>query len=177
MKSLFMLVTILAASPALVSGAGATGASKTQPTKAASEKIQPGFLQVAVNVPASLRPWVSDKIAEAFAARVADTLHQRGAKTEIRYVDSFDQPTSRQPLLEINLIEWRSDHIGNAVCTFSAGLSTPQGKKSLGLFTGTSMMMFSRHDWPIRGDQFEDAARQALVDLYKRITETRLLRT
>ena len=65
--------------------------------------------------------------------------------------------------------------IGNVDCTFSATLTTPAGSKGLGLFTGTSMMMWSRLDWFARADGFENAARSALNDLAPRIEKTGLL--
>lgn len=175
MRTSVVLFAILAASPAFVLAASAANDSNSQPTAATAEKAQPGVMQVTVNVPASMRPWISDDIAAAFAGRVTDFLQQRGYKGQVHYVDSLDKPAADLPLLAINLIEWRTDHVGNVDCTFSAALSTPLGKKDLGLFIGTSMMLFSRHDWMARSDQFDDAACQALHDLYQRITETHLL--
>jgi hypothetical protein len=174
-KTSVVLFAVLAASLAFVPAASAANDPNSQPAAATTEKAQPGVMQVTVNVPASMRPWISDDIAEAFAGRVTDVLHQRGYKSKVHYVNRSEEPAADQPLLAINLIEWRTDHVGNVDCTFSAALSTPQGKKDLGLFIGTSMMMFSRPDWFARSDQFDDAARQALHDLYQRITETHLL--
>lgn len=175
MKPSPVLFAALATSLAFVPAASAAENSNPQPPAATAVKAQPGVMQLTVNVPPSMRPFVSDDIASAFADRVTDVLRRRGYQGKFRYVNSMDQPAANQPLLTINLIEWRTDHTGNVDCTFSAELSAPQGKKNLGLFMGTSMMMFPRRDWLARSDQYDDAAHQALQDLYQRIAETHLL--
>lgn len=177
MKTSIVLCAALAASPAFVladSPAKATTVT-AKSAVAAPDPVRAGLMQVTVNVPPSMRPFISDQIAEAFADRVAEALRRQGCKARIKYLDSTDTPATNQPLLAINLIEWRTDRIGSVDCTFSAAVTTPKGNKSLGLFTGTSMMMFPRRDWLARSDQFDDAAHQALNDLYKRISETNLL--
>ena len=145
--------------------AGKTGADSGKPT-----------LQVSVDVPPSMRPWVSDDIAEAFAMRVGDALDHQGFKSGIDYVDRYSEPDAKRPLLKIRLMEWRTNHVGTVNCTFLASIVTPKGSDDLGLFTGSSMLLgFPRHDWFARREQFDDAARQALSDLYKRIEKTNLM--
>lgn len=175
MKTSIVLIAALSISSAWTFAAQPTKDPTPQSGVVPAEKPEIKAMQLTVNVPPSMRPWVSDDVAEAFAARVADVLRQRGYKAGIQYLDSFASPAAGRPLLAVNLVEWRTDRIGNVDCTFSATLSTPSGRKDLGLFTGTSMMTFSRHDWFARSDQFDDAARQAINDLYKRIVETQLL--
>lgn len=147
------------------------------PLHAASKKDQarPSRLQVTVSVPPSINSLRDDDIADAFAYRVATVLHEQGFKGHIQYVDSYDSPKSEVPVLEINLIEWRVDRTGNVDCTFSANLRGPAGQKNLGLFSGTSMMLWPRHDIFARADGFEQAARGALGDLAKKIAETKLV--
>lgn len=148
------------------------------PLKAASKKEhadRPLRLQVTVNVPVSMNTIRDDDIADAFAYRVATALHEQGFKGRVKYVDSYETPQTEVPLLEINLVEWRVDRTGNVDCTFGASLSGPLGKKNLGLFSGTSLMLWPRHNVFARADGFDQAAKSALGDLEKKVSESELV--
>jgi hypothetical protein len=175
MKSSIILSFLLAAIAALLSPTAAANSPAPPAPVTRAEPSRPTVLQVTVDMPASMRPLISDEIARAFADRVADALRRQGCKAKIHYVASPDDAKADQPRLAIHLLEWRTDHVGYVNCTFAADLSSPQGKKDLGLFLGTAMMTFARHDWLARGEQFDDAAREALGDLYRRIAGTHLL--
>jgi len=172
MKTSIIAFALVIGAPVVVWAApGKEPASPAAP----AGKTQPIALQVCVTVPPSMRPWREDDLAEAFADRVATALHDQGFVGRIAYVSSFDQPVADRPLLTVNLIEWRMNHVGMVDCTYSARLSASQGQDDLGIFSGTGLMMFSRRDWFGRADQYEDAARDALNNLYKRIAATQLL--
>lgn len=174
MKKSILLISLLAAVPAFHAAPAKETSSAASPSDSAP-KARPVALQVVVSMPPSMRPWLDDDIAEAFADRISSALHEQGLRGEIAYVTSFDHPASDRPLLSVNLIEWRRDRVGMVDCTFSAELSSPKGHENLGLFTGTGLAMFSRRDWFGRAEPYEDAARDALSHLYQRIAATHLL--
>jgi hypothetical protein len=138
-------------------------------------------LQVFVDVPPTWRPFLDDDIAEAFFYRLRETFERRGYKGNMVQVISREEIVRDVPALEIFLSEWRVDRSGNAQCTFTAGLKTPAGEKDLGFKTGTTMF------WPRTGgrwtinrayetaDALEDAANNALRDLYAAIARTGLV--
>jgi hypothetical protein len=133
-------------------------------------------LQVVVKVPPSLRPIRDDDIADIFASRVVTALRQQGYQAPIAYIGPAQEPAKDQPLLEVNLIEWKRDRVGGFVnCTFSAALETPLGTKDLGLFSGTGISMLSRMDPFTRFEPFDQAARDAAKELYQRVMATNLL--
>ena len=116
-----------------------------------------------------------DYIAEAFGYRVITSLHEQGLRGRMQYVDFPDDRVAAIPALDILLQEWRVDRTGSVDCVFLATLRTPNGTRNLGLFSGTSLMMWSRRDWFARADGFEDAARDALYNLGERIMNTGLV--
>ncbi len=136
---------------------------------------RPIRLQVTVTVPPSMNLIRDDDIADAFAYRVSAGLSEQGFKGRVEYVRVGDDPKTDIPVLSISLIEWRVDRIGNVDCTFAANLSGPNGKESLGLFAGSSMMLWPRHDYFARVDGYEDAASSALSDLAKRLNATKII--
>lgn len=157
-------------------GAGmAAGCSSVSTRQNAGALDRPANLQVVVNVPVSMNLLRDDYVEEAFAYRVAAALHEQGFRGSIKYVDFPDDVNPNIPMLDIVLQEWRVDHVGSVDCVFFATLRTPSGTKNLGLFSGTTLMMWSRRDWMARADGFEDAARDALSNLGARITESGLL--
>jgi hypothetical protein len=176
MKTSILSSALIAASLGFTLPASAENqmADAPAPTGGVSASQAP-VMQITVNLPASMRPLLSDDIAEVFAGHVADSLRQHGFTAQVHYVDPFDNPPADQPLLAINLVEWQVDRSGNVNCTFSATLKTPKGRNDLGLFTGVGMGIIPRPDWFLLDDQFEDAARQALSDLYPRMVNTHLL--
>lgn len=139
------------------------------------DPLHPVRLQVSVTVPPTMNLWRADEIAEAFGYRVCTELHEEGIGGRVKYVESYDTADAGLPVLAINLIEWRVNRVGNVDCTFSAVLSGPGGKKDLGLFSGSSVMLWPRHDILARSDGFEDAAHSAMEELSKRITASGLV--
>jgi len=155
------------------------GAAVAAPKDAASKPAPAApaktMLQISVQVPPTMRPWLEDDVAEAFADRVQTALHEQGLKDGVVCLRPSEEPVPDKALLQVHLLEWRTDHAGMVDCTFSATLSARKQSRSLGLFIGTGMMMTSRRDWFGRVEQYDDAARQALRDLLERIRQTHLL--
>ena len=135
------------------------------------------IMQLTVNVPPSLRQWVTDEIAQTLAVRTAEALHQHGYKAKVKYLDSLTEPAQDKPLLTITMIDWQTELSGIVDCTFAATLSTPRGNIDLGLFTGTSMQTFADGNMAVRSEQYKDAIKDALSSLYARISKTHLLST
>lgn len=140
-----------------------------------SNPARPVRLQMTVTVPASMNLLRQEDVSEAFAYRVSAALHEQGLRGHIHYVEQGDDPAPNVPVLAIMLHEWRVDMTGNVDCTFTARLETPSGARDLGIFNGTSMMTWSRHNWFDRQNDFESAAQDALSNLGQRILQTGLL--
>jgi hypothetical protein len=167
MKTLTFLS--LAAAACMLVGCGSVS------RQSSTESGRPVRLQVSVDLPAGMNMLRDEEIAEAFAYRVATALHEQGFRGRIQYVSDADRPLADVPLLEVSLREWRVDRMGNVDCTFTARLNTASGRQNLGLFTGTSMMTWRRHDWLARADGFEEAAGDALSNLASRLDKTGML--
>lgn len=153
-------------------GTSATAASVEKP---ADQTPRPVRLQVRVELPFSMNPLRDDDIAEAFAHRVITALHEQGFKGRIKYVEDGDSTKESIPALDIRIFEWRVNRLGNTDCTFSASLKSPRGQKDLGMFSGTSLMTWSRRDWFARADSFDDAASDAMNNLKARLDATGLI--
>lgn len=138
---------------------------------------RPAQLQVQVITPtmAGMDPMWIDDVEDAFSERLATALHEQGFHGHINLLYDTDRPAPGIPLLRATLEEWRVDPVGNVTCTFTAQLKTAQGERSLGLFTGDSVMMWPEHDWFARADQFRSAASDAMTDLWKRMRKTGLM--
>jgi hypothetical protein len=161
---------------ALLVGAIFAGCSSS-PTRTNTSDHRPARLQLVVTVPPSMSIIRDEEISEAFAYRVSSILHEQGFRGRIKYLDEGESPEPNVPVLEVGLREWRVDRIGNVDCTFTASLKSPRENKNLGIFSGTSMMTWSRRDWFARADGFEEAARDAITDLASRIEQSGLMQT
>jgi hypothetical protein len=136
---------------------------------------RPVRLQIVVEVPPTMNILREEEVEDAFAYRVITALREQGMRGRIRYIEWGDRPDPAVPSLAIYLHEWRVDRLGSVDCTFNATLNTPNGTRNLGLFSGTSLMMWSRRDWFARAEGFESAARDALGNLGQRILQSGLL--
>lgn len=157
----------------------AVAAGKTDKTDPAAK---PADLQLQINVPPTWRPFLDDRIADSLAGILTDTFKRRGFTGVIDFIpDAERAPKPNLPLLTLNLLTWRIDHVGNAECTLSAGLSAPGGeKRDLGIVTQTQITWIQeRGRYGLRGfevaNALEDAATAAVRDLYKRVDETGLV--
>jgi hypothetical protein len=175
MKASLLLLLVPTATPVFLGTAIAVDQPRSQASAAVSAPVQPRELELTVDISPGMRPVASNEITEIFARHVAAALRQQGAEVRPHLVKPPDTPASNQPHLTVTLIEWRPDIAGDVNCTFSATLVTPQGKKELGLFAGTSELMFARPGWFVLSDQYNEAARRALSDLGQRLAQTHLL--
>jgi len=132
----------------------------------------PLALQVQVNVPASWRPWLDDEVADSFTDRARDILRQRGVEGRIERLELSDSPVAEVPLLTINLVDWRVNHVGNIDCTFTASLQTPRGVRQFGLYTNTTMRWLTGPGRFGLSRSFEEAAEGAIRDLCNDIAKT-----
>ncbi len=132
-------------------------------------------LQVTASLPASANVIRDADIAEAFGYMMCTKLHEQGYRGRIAYVDDVKQVAPNLPHLALNLMEWRVDPLGNVDCTFNATLTTARGTKSLGIFTGTSLIAWPFGSWSARDAAFERAAASAVTDLLKKMRESNLL--
>ena len=163
---------------ALIACTGAGAATKAAALKTSAKEAKAAdipVLQISVTVPPSVHPLWSDDVAEAFADRAIDALRRDGFKGRIAYLQSLDDPKPGIPLLTINLMDWRRNHVDSIDCTCTASIKAGGTEKDLGIFTGTSMMMGFRHDRFALADEFDDAAGEALDDLYGRMESTKLV--
>jgi hypothetical protein len=132
-------------------------------------------LEVDVVVPPSWRPMFEDRVTDAFTSNVADVFQNRGFKGQIKQISSLDQPTSAAPRLTINLVEWRMNFTGNIDCTFSATLQVDRTVRHLGAFNGMSFRWMSGPGRFGAADAYNDAAADALRQLYDAVVKTGLV--
>lgn len=141
---------------------------------------KPADLQVMINVPPTWRPFLEDDIADALFYRLQEVFHRRGYKGALAHL-TYAKPEAKDvPTLELNLIEWRIDRVGNAQCTLSAALRTPAGEKDLGLAQGTQIFWSHGNRWSIsrrmeKADALEDAANSALREVYEDVAKSKLI--
>lgn len=160
---------------ALLGACVLTSCASTGPSPSARQNDRPVRLQIVVDVPPTMNILREEEVEDAFAYRVISALREQGLRGRIRYIEWGEQPDPTVPSLAIFLHEWRVDRVGSVDCTFNATLQTPNGKRNLGLFSGTSLMMWSRRDWFARSEGFESAARDALSNLAPRILQSGLM--
>ena len=164
-RSLLCPTLILLTATALAAPAG------NQP----SPPSKPGTLQVQINIPPTWRPLMEDRITEAFASYIFDVFRREGYKGDITEVRWFEEPSPGCCLLTINLVEWRMNHVGNIDCTFTASLQTEETTRSLGVFSGMAFRWMSGPGRFGLADSFEDAAEDAVRQLYDSLARTELV--
>jgi hypothetical protein len=149
-----------------------TFAASNQPAPAPAK---PGTLQVQVIVPPTWQPMFEDRITEAFVSNLIDVFRRQGYKGEIVEVRWFEEPSAGCCLLTINLTEWRMNHIGNIDCMFTANLQTGRATRHLGIFSGMAFRWMSGPGRFGLSDAFEDAAEDAVRQLYFSLAKTELV--
>src|SRR3954469_7809627 len=134
MKTFFSLGLISMLSVLLASCASTASRQNTA-------DLRPPRLQLTVGIPGSMSRLRDEEVTEAFAYRVSSILHEQGFRGRIHYVADGEPLLPDVPVLALQLMEWRVDHIGNVDCTFTAAIGQGQGPgQRLGVFSGTSMM-------------------------------------
>jgi len=131
-------------------------------------------LQLAVEVPAHWRPFLSDDLAEAFASRLSGVFRRNGYVGRLDFLDRGN-PRPTVPLLTVHLIQWQMTHIDKAECNFAVALRQGNDSHDLGTFGNTRFA-------PARGishrnpaETLAEAADHALHGLTMKLTEERLV--
>lgn len=135
----------------------------------------PDALQVEVNLPPSWRPMLEDRVTDAFVSELTDQFDQRGFHGRIGQLYPTDQPAAGTPLLTIDLFEWRMDFTGNINCTFGATVQNNGVTRRLGTFSGMSLRWMSGPGRFGLADSYDQAARDALGQLYDAIARSQLV--
>lgn len=154
--------------------------ARAAPSSAQGAKI--ADLQLQINVPPTWRPFLDDDIADALASIATETFKRRGYSGVLDFIEEGRRvPNPDLPLLTLNLMQWRIDRVGNAECTLTAELAMPgKPERNLGVVTQTQITWIQeRGRYGLRrfevANALEDAASEAMRDLFKRIAETSLL--
>ncbi len=129
----------------------------------------PVALEVQVDVPPTWGVFLADDIAEAMTARVRETFRSHDYTGRIASVSAADHRTDATPRLNLRLLDWHVGRTGHVDCTFSAGLTTADGKAhALGLFTATEFTWGTRNRWQL-SHAFERSAESALDRLWQKL--------
>ncbi|MBI2510710.1 MAG: hypothetical protein HYV96_01910 [Opitutae bacterium] len=182
MKATLLPLRGLVAAATLIAGV-VTAAASSQAAAPDAKGMKIADLQLQINVPPTWRPFLDDDIAESLAGILTDTFKRRGYTGIVDYIEEGRRaPNPDLPLLTLNLIQWRIDRIGNAECTLNAELAVPgNAKRELGIVTQTRLTWIQeRGRYGFRrfeiADALEDAATEAMRELFKRVADTGLLR-
>lgn len=148
------------------------GCATTAPsTKTSSAET----VHVQVDLPPTVSPMYSDRIAEAFTDGVRHVFIQAGYKRDVENLLHVEDNVPLANLLRIDLIDWRFDRLGNTECRFTAELVTPKGSRYLGAYSGTSLGLSRTPGFWGVADSFHEAAHDALVELVRNIVKSELL--
>lgn len=135
-----------------------------------------GVLQVDVNLPPSwLASLEGDYVSELFSDRVVVEFKRMGYEGKVNYVTEIDRRMPDDYRLELQLIEWRLNAVGNVDCSFTATLQTPGGERSLGVYTASALHSIAGRGRLWLGDSFEDAADMAIDNLYRDLAKEELV--
>lgn len=142
---------------------------------AEKEAVKP-TLVISVSAPPVWDPMREDDVKDAIYGRLSQALGRAGYQGKTVQSDRFDQNDAKVPVLEITVIRWRPERIGNVECTFSAGLKNGAETTSLGLFTGTSpqWLTTASRTWELRRGM-DDSADAAVKNLVNRLRKDGLL--
>jgi hypothetical protein len=127
--------------------------------------------------PARWHPLVEDDVAETLISLVHSEFRRVGFNGRIGRVPSFESPADGVPLLILNVAEWRLSRSGNAECLLNARFRTAEGEDvPLGMVSHsefTALRGRSGLGRPFElADALEDAARGAIRELQRRLTES-----
>jgi hypothetical protein len=159
--------------PFLFAGLALAGCSTTSRV----EPTEPPALQVQINLPPRWHPLVEDDVAETLISLVHSEFRRVGFNGRIGRVPSFESPADGVPLLILNVAEWRLSRSGNAECLLNARFRTAEGEDvPLGMVSHsefTALRGRSGLGRPFElADALEDAARGAIRELQRRLTES-----
>ena len=175
MKNPLFAMTFLGIAATLLADPSPTVA--TPPLTASAETIRGGapVLWIAVHLPEATQPsWVGDDLADNFANRLVRALRDQGLRGVIVKLGPDGALPPQATVLEVMLSDW-VDRDGLGDCAFRAALLTPQGTRSLGLFSGGSMIVTADGGYRTSSKGLRDAANFAMADLYSRLRATALV--
>lgn len=137
-------------------------------TSAAGSKEAPS-LQVKIETPTVIDLLQENDIHDAFLSQLDTAFRRSGFEGRIVEIDDVDNAASDIPLLQLRLIDWEKGHAGMVECRFTADLTTMDGRTTpLGSFSGRAMS-WGRNDRFTLSKAFEDAAIDAIRELYRDI--------
>ena len=135
---------------------------------AAGSKEAPS-LQVKIETPTVIDLLRESDIHDAFLSQIDTAFRRSGFEGRIVEIDDVDTAADDIPLLQLRLIDWERGHTGQVECRFTAELTTLDGRTTpLGSFNGRAMS-WGRNDRFTLSKAFEDAAIDAIRDLYRDI--------
>jgi hypothetical protein len=132
-------------------------------------------LQLVVAAPASLHLNGADHVTGVLTHLIETVFQQSGFSGHLIAVPGGEPSQGDIPTLEVYLLDWRITGAGNVDCTFSASLTTANGTTNLGVFDGTSLPMLGLRDAFNRAEAFDQAATDAIDNLYGDLREKNLL--
>ena len=132
-------------------------------------------LKVAVNVPLTWEKLVDPKVGSAIAEEVRETMYRRGFDRPVEELRPIEDPAKVANLLTITLTDLRFNRWGDATCTFSAELRTPEGKRDLGLYTNTALRWQDGVTLPTTRVSFADVSYGAIGTLVDSIARAQML--
>lgn len=131
-------------------------------------------LQIEVRIPPTWEPMLEDRISERFVDQIREVFQREGFRGQIREVHT-GEANPGQPLLTIFLTQWEVNHIGTITCSFSAGLQSANGMRSLGAYSGTALRWMSGPGRFGLADSLDNAATEAIRQLFNDVAETELV--
>ncbi|MGH8019253.1 MAG: hypothetical protein ACREIA_13370 [Opitutaceae bacterium] len=156
---------------------GAPTAMAAQDEKPESAEAAPeNILQVSVDVPPSWSFDINhDFVAEVFGGYVDTIFDRMGYAGEVEYAGVFDERPENGYRLNLRIIRWRMNYVGNIECVFTADLVTPAGEKHLGVFSDLTLSSITGRNRFWLADSFRDAAEGAIRQLYADVARTEMV--
>jgi hypothetical protein len=132
-------------------------------------------LQLVVAAPASLSLMGVDDVPVVLTNLIETVFQQSGFRGHLVVNTGSEPSRPDQPTLQVYLLDWNITGAGNVDCSFTATLATTTGLENLGVFYGTSLPMFGLRNPFNRAQAFDQAATNAIDNLYGELREKNLL--
>lgn len=169
-SSLFT-VTLLVA----VCAGGPLRAARAEPNTPLATNATTNEVQLVVTAPASLGLTRIDNDTGALARLVASVFQRSGFRGHLTFVPSGESARDETPTLEVYLLDWHLTGAGRVDCAFSATLTTANKVEHLGVFDGKTPRMFGLRNPFNRAEAFDQAATEAIDDLYGALQQKNML--
>lgn len=133
----------------------------------AAEPAEAPSLQVRIETPTVFDIARERDVSDALLTQLDTAFRRAGFEGRIAELDDLDKAAPEIPLLKLRLYDWDQNRTGFVECRFSAELATLDGQiTQLGSFNGTAAS-WGRRDGFTLSKAFEDAAIQAMRELYR----------